>query len=107
ARAAFTHLAGAGRSGRLIFVSSPAGVDGSAAMPMYGAVKGAQRALAKSLAREWGEHGITVNCIAPVAATPALVHHFETRPELRSGIETRSPLRRVGDPEADIGGVVA
>lgn len=107
AQAAAPHLVAAGRWGRLIFISSPAGVDGSAAMPMYSAVKGAQRAMAKSLAREWGAYGITANCIAPVAASPALVHHFETRPELRAGIEARSPLRRVGDPVADIGGVVA
>ena len=104
ARAAYPHLATGGH-GRLILLTSPAGVEGSAGLPLYGPVKAAQRALAKSLAREWGLDGITVNCIAPVAVTPALDKAFAENPELRGRIEARTPLRRLGDPEQDIGGV--
>jgi 3-oxoacyl-[acyl-carrier protein] reductase len=104
ARAAYPHLA-AGGHGRVILLTSPAGVEGSEGLPLYGPVKAAQRALAKSLAREWGPEGITVNCIAPVAVTPALDKAFAENPELRGRIEARTPLRRLGDPEADIGGV--
>lgn len=104
ARAAYPHLAGSG-FGRLILLTSPAGVEGSAGLPLYAPVKAAQRALAKSLAREWGPDGITVNGIAPVAVTPALEKAFAENPELRPRIEARTPLRRLGDPEADIGGV--
>lgn len=106
ARAAYPHLK-AGGSGRLVLVASPAGVEGSAGLPLYGPVKGAQRAMAKSLAREWGPDGITVNCIAPVAVTPALEKAFAENADLRPRIEARTPLRRLGDPERDIGGVVA
>lgn len=104
AQAAYPHLRASGR-GRLILVSSPAGIEGSAALPFYGAVKAAQRGLAKALAREWGAAAITVNCVAPVADTPALAGAFATRPDLRGRIEARTPLGRIGDAEADIGGV--
>jgi 3-oxoacyl-[acyl-carrier protein] reductase len=104
ARAAHPHLA-ASPHGRYVMLTSPAGIEGSANLPLYAPVKGAQRALAKSLAREWGPDGITVNCIAPVAETPALTDIFEQVPTLKGSIEARTPLGRIGDPEADIGGV--
>ncbi len=103
ARAAYPHLRR--RPGRLVLVTSPAAMEGSANIPVYSAVKAAQRAMAKSLAREWGPDGITVNCIAPVAETPALTEAFERNPELRRRVASRTPLRRIGDPERDIGGV--
>lgn len=106
ARAAYPHLAAAGGQGRLVLVSSPAGVEGSANLPLYAAVKGAQRSLAKSLAREWGADAITVNCIAPVAETPALAGAFTRDPDLRARIAERTALGRVGDPARDIGPVV-
>jgi NAD(P)-dependent dehydrogenase (short-subunit alcohol dehydrogenase family) len=105
AQLAYPHLATAGAMGRLILVTSPAGVEGSANIALYSAVKAAQRALAKSLAREWGHLGITVNCIAPVAASPSLITFFERNPDLRAAIEQRTPLGRVGDITDDIGSV--
>jgi 3-oxoacyl-[acyl-carrier protein] reductase len=106
AQAALPHLAGTGR-GRLLLLTSTAGIEGSAAIPLYAAVKGAQRALAKSLAREWGPSGITVNCIAPVAVTPALERALVENPELRPRLEARTALRRLGDAERDVGAVAA
>jgi NAD(P)-dependent dehydrogenase (short-subunit alcohol dehydrogenase family) len=104
-QAAWPHLRAAGRRGRFILLTSPSGVEGSANIALYSPVKAAERAIAKSLAREWGPHGVTVNCIAPVAASPALVNAFERSPALQNAIEARTPLGRVGDPEADIGSV--
>lgn len=101
ARAAFPYLRK--RPGRFIVLSSAAGIEGSVGVPVYAAVKGAQRGLAKSLAREWGPFGITVNCIAPVAATPALENAFKENPDLHDRLVGRIPLGRIGDPEADIG----
>jgi 3-oxoacyl-[acyl-carrier protein] reductase len=105
AQIAAPHLAAAGARGRLILVTSPAGVEASVGIPAYGPVKAAQRALAKSLAKEWGPLGITVNCIAPVAETPALAYAFDERPELKERVELRTALRRIGDAERDIGAV--
>ncbi|MGH9207966.1 MAG: SDR family NAD(P)-dependent oxidoreductase, partial [Acidimicrobiales bacterium] len=103
ARAAFPHLRP--DRGRLILITSPSAVEGSAHVPIYSPVKAAQRAMAKSLAREWGPAGITVNCLAPVAETPALTEAFEQNPDLRRRMTERTPLGRMGDPEKDIGSV--
>lgn len=98
-------LHAAGAHGRLILITSPSGIEGSANMPLYSPVKAAQRALAKSLAREWGPSGITVNCVAPVAASPALAHTLDSNPALRQAMEARTPLGRIGDVTTDIGSV--
>lgn len=105
AQAAGPHLRAAGATGRLIFVTSPSGIEGSANIPLYSPVKAAQRAMAKSLAREWGPDGVTVNCVAPVAGSPALLSAFDRNPALREAIEARTPLGRVGDITDDIGSV--
>lgn len=102
---AYPHLAVAGANGRLILITSPSGIEGSANIPLYSAVKAAQRAMTKSLSREWGPLGITVNCIAPVAETPALAGAFARDPVLKERVEQRASLRRIGDAERDIGGV--
>jgi NAD(P)-dependent dehydrogenase (short-subunit alcohol dehydrogenase family) len=104
-QAAWPHLRDAGAQGRFIILTSPSGVEGSANIPLYSPVKAAERAIAKSLAREWGAAGVTVNCIGPVAASPALLTAFDRAPALKDAIEARTPLGRVGDPEADIGSV--
>jgi len=111
ARAAMPHLItssarpqGEG-GGRLILITSPSGVEGSANIPLYSPAKAGQRAIAKSLAREWGEFGITVNCIGPVAGSPALLTAFDRNPALQQAIEARTPLGRVGDITDDIGSV--
>ena len=101
AQAAYPHLRR--RPGAFIVLTSAAGIEGSANLPQYAAAKGAQRGLAKSLAREWGPDGIRVNCIAPVAETPALTEYFETSPAARDRVLGRAALGRVGDPERDIG----
>jgi NAD(P)-dependent dehydrogenase (short-subunit alcohol dehydrogenase family) len=106
AQAASPHLK-ASACGRLILVSSAAGIEGSDYLPFYGAVKGAQRGLAMALAREWGPDGVTVNCIAPLAATDALSYAFHKNPDLKPFLESRVALGRLGDAEVDIGPVVA
>jgi 3-oxoacyl-[acyl-carrier protein] reductase len=104
ARSAFPHLRE--RRGNLILLTSAAGVEGSPYIPAYGLVKAAQRGLAKSLAREWGPFGIRVNCIGPVAMTPAMRVSAEKSPVFTDGLLIgRTPLRRIGVPEADIGPV--
>lgn len=101
ARAAHGALREAG--GSLVLLTSAAGMEGSAAMPLYGAVKAAQRGLAKGLAAEWGPDGIRVNCVAPVARTPALAGAIDADPSLGERLEARTPLGRIGDPVDDIG----
>jgi 3-oxoacyl-[acyl-carrier protein] reductase len=87
-------------------MTSPAALEGSVALPAYGAVKGALRGLAKSLAVEWGPLGITVNCLSPLAQTPALDNAYRQNPALEPRLRQVVPLGRVGDPERDIAPVV-
>jgi NAD(P)-dependent dehydrogenase (short-subunit alcohol dehydrogenase family) len=104
AQAAFAQLRE--RQGNLILITSAAGVEGSPYIPAYGLVKAAQRGLAKSLAREWGPLGIRVNCIGPVAMTPAMKVSAQNSPVFTDGLLVgRTPLRRIGEPEPDIGPV--
>ena len=53
------------KSGKIINVSSMAGVKGSPNMLHYGAAKAGVINLTKSLAAEWAQYNINVNCIAP------------------------------------------
>lgn len=103
AQAAFDELRANG--GSLILLTSPSGIEGSGHLPLYGAVKGAQRGLLKSLAREWGPHGVRVNAIAPVAWTPAMDTATAANPTLEARLLGRTPLGRIGDPTTDIGPV--
>lgn len=103
AQVAHRHLAAGG--GSYLLLTSGAGIEGTGNLPVYGTVKAAQRGLVKSLAREWGPDGIRVNAIAPVALTPAMDRAYRENPELEARLVARTPLRRIGDPETDIGPV--
>jgi len=51
--------------GRIINVGSVTCVAGYAGLGPYGASRGGTKQLTMSLAHDWGEYGITVNCLAP------------------------------------------
>jgi NAD(P)-dependent dehydrogenase (short-subunit alcohol dehydrogenase family) len=53
------------RAGRIINIGSVTCVAGYAGLGPYGASRGGVKQLTMSLAHDWGEHGITVNCLAP------------------------------------------
>src|SRR3954469_21302142 len=53
------------RSGRIINIGSVTSVAGYAGLGPYGASRGGVKQLTMSLAHDWGEYGITVNCLAP------------------------------------------
>jgi NAD(P)-dependent dehydrogenase (short-subunit alcohol dehydrogenase family) len=63
AQAAFGSFAG--RGGHLVFVTPTVGMSGAIGLAPYASAVEAVRALAKSAARQWGELGIRVNCVAP------------------------------------------
>jgi 3-oxoacyl-[acyl-carrier protein] reductase len=93
--------------GTFVVMTSPAGIEGSATLPMYAMVKGALRAFAKSLAREWAPHGVTVNVVSPLAFSPAMEDAIAADPAMEERLNRRVPLGRVGDAETDVGVAVA
>lgn len=103
ARAAFGHLEAS--QGSLLVLTSEAGFEGKARLPAYAAVKAAQRGLVRSLAREWGPHGVRVNALAPLASTPAMESAFDRDPAMEARVMGRNPLGRLGDAIGDIGPV--
>jgi len=105
ATTAHPHLAAT--KGRLVLMTSPAGMEGSTTLPAYSTMKGALRGFAKSLAIEWGPDGIGVACISPLSSSPALTRAYEKNPALEERLTSFIPLGRVGDPEHDIGPVVS
>lgn len=95
------------RGGTFLVMTSPAGIEGSATLPLYATMKGALRGFAKSLAREWGAHGITVNVVSPLAYSPAMTAAIEAEPSMEERLARRIPLGRIGDPQIDIGSAVS
>ena len=72
----------------------------------YSIAKGGVEALTRSAANEWARFGITVNAIAPVAASSAYEKLARDRPGFHESQIRTIPLGRVGDPEDDIGAAV-
>jgi 3-oxoacyl-[acyl-carrier protein] reductase len=101
AKAALAHLIET--KGRLILLSSTSGVEGTPTQPAYAACKGALRAMTKSLAREWGPFGVTVNAVSPYITTPSFDAWWAKNPELKVEGEALTALGYIGDPETDAG----
>lgn len=72
----------------------------------YGAVKEAIRALTRAAAVEWGADDIRVHAIIPLASSEGFESWAAQRPEEFEAFRATIPLRRVGDPEHDIGRAV-
>jgi NAD(P)-dependent dehydrogenase (short-subunit alcohol dehydrogenase family) len=89
------------RHGRIINIASIAGLAGnSPAMTTiaYNTSKGAVINFTRALAGEWGQHGITVNAIAPGFFPSKMTQATLAR----IGVErlaARAPLRRIGDDD--------
>lgn len=91
--------------GKVINFASGAGMDGQLTQTSYAAAKEAIRAISRVAANEWGPEGINVNLISPIALTHGVEKWRESSPELYEAMINRIPLRRLGDPEQDIGQV--
>jgi 3-oxoacyl-[acyl-carrier protein] reductase len=83
--------------GRIIYISSIAGLMGAWLQPSYGATKAGLIGLAKSLAIEGGKFGITVNAICPGFIETEVVKLQKT--EITERIKKGTPLNRLGQPE--------
>jgi 3-oxoacyl-[acyl-carrier protein] reductase len=90
------------RWGRIVNITSIAGVTGNRGQVNYSAAKGALHAATKSLALEVASRGVTVNAVAPgIVATEMIDGVFDDK-----AIKQMVPMQRVGRPE-EIADVVA
>lgn len=85
------------RYGRIVFVTSPAGLHGFAGQANYGASKAGQIGLMRALAREVGKRKITVNCVSPGFIDTELI--ADLSPEVRAAHLASVPLARFGTPD--------
>ena len=93
------------RWGRIINVGSITSVFGFAGVGPYTASRGGIRQLTMSLADEWAEHGITVNCLAPGWFHTAQNDVLFSDEAWVASVRERIPLGRTGRPE-DLAGPV-
>lgn len=91
------------REGRIINVSSVVASSGYKALSAYSATKAALEGFTRSLAREVGPLGITVNAVAPGFVDTAMTH--ELSDSEREQITRRSALRRMVEPD-DVAGAI-
>ena len=106
ARAAGNAMIEAGDGGRIILFSSQGwwtgGFGGSVA---YAATKGGVTTMCRGLARTFGPHQITVNCVSPGQVnTPMLMTGLA--PEIYEAMKKQTPLGYVAEPEELAGPVV-
>jgi 3-oxoacyl-[acyl-carrier protein] reductase len=92
------------RSGRIINISSIAGLTGNAGQANYSASKAGLIGLTKTLARELASRGITVNAVAPGLIETDMTTVLSD--EIRKAILQKVPLGKLGEPD-DIAGAVA
>ena len=85
------------RYGRVINVTSTAGMLGTIGQINYSAAKAVIVGLTMSAARELAQYGITVNAIAPGAATP-MTETIRTDERFREKYLARIPLGRWAEP---------
>ncbi|MEU9350613.1 SDR family NAD(P)-dependent oxidoreductase [Streptomyces griseoloalbus] len=104
AQAALPYLPTDG-TGRVINVTSSAGLTGTLGQVNYSAAKAGIIGLTKSLARELARKRILVNALAPLAATP-MTETIRTDPKFAERMLARIPLGRWAEPDEVAGAFV-
>jgi 3-oxoacyl-[acyl-carrier protein] reductase len=92
-------------TGRIINVTSSAGITGTLGQVNYSAAKAGIIGLTKSLARELARKNILVNALAPLAATH-MTETIRTNEKFAANMMARIPLRRWAEPDEVAGAFV-
>lgn len=104
--AAHPHLVAAGGGSIVNLVTSAMVRWDPSNYGAYAAAKAALRSLTRTAAVEWAPDDIRVNAIAPHAMSPGIQWWTEHHPDEAEEFVASIPMRRIGDPEADIGRAV-
>ena len=91
--------------GRIVNIGSVTSVFGYAGLAPYGASRGGIRQLTMSLADDWGQYGITVNCLAPGWFKTQQNQVLYENQEWVDYLVDRIPVKRPGQPH-DLDGAV-
>jgi gluconate 5-dehydrogenase len=91
--------------GRIVNIGSVTSVFGYAGLAPYGASRGGIRQLTMSLADDWGQYGITVNCLAPGWFKTQQNQVLYENQEWVDYLVDRIPMKRPGQPH-DLDGAV-
>ena len=91
------------RSGRIITITSVVGVMGNAGQTNYAAAKAGVIGFSKSLAREVGARGITVNAVAPGFIDTDMTSSLAD--DHKAALLSQVPIKRLGTPEEIAGAV--
>jgi len=81
--------------GRIIFTSSTAALVGRPGQPAYCSTKGALVAMARALALDGAEFGVTVNCIAPTFVMTDMARARLEDPKYRDFVLGMIPMRKL------------
>jgi 3-oxoacyl-[acyl-carrier protein] reductase len=92
-------------TGRIINVTSSAGIIGTLGQVNYSAAKAGLIGFTKSLARELASKNILVNALAPLAATP-MTETIRTNEKFAANMMQRIPLKRWAEPSEVAGAFV-
>jgi NAD(P)-dependent dehydrogenase (short-subunit alcohol dehydrogenase family) len=99
-------LIAAGKPGSLMNISSQMGHVGGIDRGVYAANKHALEGMTKSMAIEWGPHGIRVNTVCPTFIRTPLAEQTLSIPERKAWILSKIKLGRVGEIEDVMGSIV-
>jgi glucose 1-dehydrogenase len=98
-------MVAAGGGGRIVMVSSVNQAHANPDIAHYAASKGGIMMLARAMALELAEHGITVNLVAPGTIETDINRDMLADPAFRARKLAGVPLRRAGTPD-DVAGAV-
>lgn len=85
------------RSGRIINLSSVAGIVGNTGQSNYSASKAGVIGMTKTLAKEIGSRGVTVNAVAPGLIETDMTANLPQ--DIKDSVAKQIPLARYGRPE--------
>ena len=91
--------------GKIINVASVAGITPDI-LPVYSISKAGVIMATKVMAQQWAQYNIRVNAIAPGLTKTRFSQALWNNPDIVQGVITRTPLRRVAEPDEMVGAAI-